>query len=226
MGEVIRKSASAIAILADLRTTLQNARQHGEAYRVHAEEKLAATLALGESVQAQLRAASQAAEPLVAAVDAENLAADKLLGRIADDLWNDVGRPRHDPALDILLPGGIAYYADGDVSEQPERMELFAGLLRSGIHPRLDAAKANAAADQISAAGAQLRSKVEAAAPARRQVTHLSRMQTAIARTGQIQLALLKRQYRADGMSEAEIHRVIPDRPQKSGADKDETPAS
>jgi hypothetical protein len=43
---------------------------------------------------------------------------------------------------------------------------------------------------------------------------------TAVAHSGQIALAHLKRLYRTEGFSEAEIHTVIPDRPRKKAAAK------
>ncbi len=41
----------------------------------------------------------------------------------------------------------------------------------------------------------------------------LQRAKTAIAHSAQIELANLKRMYKAQGFSEADIHSVIPDRP-------------
>jgi hypothetical protein len=43
----------------------------------------------------------------------------------------------------------------------------------------------------------------------------LDRAKTALAQSSQIGLSHLKRLYRAEGLSEAEIHTVIPDRPRK-----------
>jgi hypothetical protein len=44
-------------------------------------------------------------------------------------------------------------------------------------------------------------------------VTQLERVRTALGRVAQAELVNLKRMYKVDGMSEAEIHTIIPDRP-------------
>jgi len=46
-------------------------------------------------------------------------------------------------------------------------------------------------------------------------VQMFDRALTAVAHSGQIALSHLKRLYRTEGFSEAEIHTVIPDRPRK-----------
>src|SRR5690606_149496 len=129
MGEVIRRNAAALDILADCRTTMTNARARGGEWQAAAEARLGPGLTVAAGVEGRLTEARVAAAPAEAAVKVENEACDKLLGRISDDTWNIVGRPRSDPALDVLFPGGIAYYADGPVEAQPIRMNLLADLL-------------------------------------------------------------------------------------------------
>ncbi len=213
MGEVIRKGAAAADIFADVRTTLVKARAMGEPYAAAAEERLAPVVALIDGVIARESEAMAALGPLVADVEAKNDLADRVLGRVSDDVWNDVGRPQSDPALSILFPGGIAYYADGEVDVQPERMEILAELLESGVHPRVIPESARRYARTVREAAAPLRDAVEAARTPKTRVEVLGRVKTAVARAAQIELAGLKRRYRADGLGEVEIHTVIPDRP-------------
>lgn len=217
MGEVIRKTAAAVDILADLRTTLTNARARGGDWLTAAESRLGEVVALADGVEARLKTAETEAAPLAAALDVENASADKLLGRVSDDIWNMVGRPGADPVLDILFPGGFAFYADGSTEEQPDRMTLLAELLRAGIHPRLTAEKAEAFAVEIGQAATRLEERVAAARPARARVKLAQRMQTTLARHAQVALSRLKAQWKADGRTEAEIHAVIPDRPTRGG---------
>lgn len=224
MGEVIRKDAAASAVLSDLRTALSRARERGAPVQELAEERLAPVLALGDDVVRRLEEAERALVPLVAALAAEDEAADRLLGRTSDEVWNLVGRPAADPAFDLLFPSGIAYYAEGDVAEQPARMDLLAELLEGNIHPRVPAERARALAAEVRDAAARLRARVEAAGPARARAQQLTRIRTAIARSGATQLAALKRLLKAHGLSEAEVHRIIPDRPRAAG--RPETPPS
>jgi hypothetical protein len=213
MGEVIRRDAAVQDILDDGRTTLRQAVARGGDWQTAAEGRLGSVLALADAVAARKLDAVRALEPAQAALDAGNDEADALVARVSDDVWNLVGRPAHDAALDIVFPGGFTYYTEGDVNEQPDRMELLAGLLESRIHPRLDEAKARAFAAEIRESGTALRGKAEAARPLRTQLSLAARMETAVGRATQVALSGLKRTWKADGKSESEIHSVIPDRP-------------
>lgn len=213
MGETIRRNAAAESILADAKTALTNAQAKGGAWATHATDKLGSTLALAVTIAARLATARDLLVPLEAALAAQDELADKFLGRIADQIWNDVGRPGSDASLSILFPGGIAYYAEGDESTQPERMTLLAELLESDIHPRLAADAARAYATEVRGQAGALEEKVAAAAGPRRQVALLEKIEGALARVAHSNLSALKRAYKAEGFSETEIHTVIPDRP-------------
>jgi len=213
MGEVIRKSAAAVDISADVRRTLANARAKGGNWQSLAESKLGAVTPLLDTVESRLAAAEAELVPLVAAVHARDDEADRLLGRISDEIWNDVGRPASDPALSVLFPNGIAYYAEGVEAAQPGRMKLLAELLEANLHPRLSKEKAKVHADAIRASAKSLEEAVAAAAEPASRVDHLTRVRRALASNAQTELAALKRVYRAEHLSEADIHAVIPDRP-------------
>jgi hypothetical protein len=219
MGEVIRRQSSVDDIMADVTTTLDRAVARGGEWRELAEQRLGPVITLFNGVEVQLVAARATAAPLAAAVAAENERADDALGKVSDDVWNAVGRPASDPALAILFPGGISYYAEGDTQGQPDRMDVLAQLLTSRIHPKLAAEKAQAAAAEVTEAANSLRAAVDAhRAPAAR-LGALERVRTAVARSGQLELSHLKRLYRAASFSESDIHAVIPDRskPKKAG---------
>lgn len=213
MGEVIRKDAAVEDILTDARTTMTRATARGGDWRTAAEGRLGPILTLADAVRARLLDGRTALGPGAAALDVQNERADGLVGRISDDVWNLVGRPAQDPAFDIVFPGGITYYTEGEVEDQPERMELLAELLESGIHVRLDREKAAAFAAEIRTSATALREKVDATRPLRTRVSLAEKMQVSIGRVAATALAGLKRAWKADGKSEAEIHDVIPDRP-------------
>lgn len=225
MGEVVRKDAAVGTILEDVETTYTKALARGGDWQTEAEARLGPVRALAATVNARLKEAEAAAAPALAALDAGNDESDKLLGRIADDVWNDVGRPGQDPALDIIFPGGASYYAEGDTEEQPDRMALLAELLESGIHPRLEAAKATAYATEVRQSAARLEEKVDAARPLKVRVKLATKMRQAIARNGAIALRRLKAAWKADGRTEAEIHAIIPDRPTRKRRSTDADPA-
>lgn len=212
MGLIIRKTAATEDIIADLRVTLANARARGGPWAALAEAQIGSAVALIDSTEARLAQAQDQADPRVAALDAKHEEADRLLERIWDEIWNEVGRPAADPALATLFPGGVSYYADGDVDGKPDRMELLAALLESNAHPRLAPATAASLAKRIYATAATLRSAVNAARGPSARVGLLQRVRRAIAATALKALANLKRSYKIEGFSESDIHTVIPDR--------------
>ena len=213
MGEVIRRDAAAADILADANTTHTRAVARAGQWQTAAEARLGPVLTLSASVEARRTAAVNEYAPVRARLDAGNDVADNLVGRISDDIWNLLGRPGSDPALEILFPGGVGYYTDGDVTEQPGRMLLLAELLESGIHPRLDPARAHGFATELRASAAELQTHVDASQPIRLRVQLTEKMHFATAKAAHAALVNLKRAWKSDGQSEAEIHTVIPDRP-------------
>jgi len=225
LGSVIRKDAAVEDILADCKTTMANAQAKGGVWKDRAEERILPVLTLFQSVEGQLTFAEQVAVPLLAAVRVKDAEADAVLGKVSDDVWNLVGRPAADPALSVLFPGGIAYYADGDTGGQPDRMAVLAQLLVAGIHPKLPTDTAAAAAAEVTASAETLRTAVDAARQPAAKLAALQRIRTSMARVAQIELTNLKRAYKAAGYSEADIHEVIPDRPVKTAKAAPKAPA-
>lgn len=213
MGDVIRSSAAREDIFKDGRTSLTNARARGGNIQERAEIGLGPAITLVEATEQELATASAELATLKAALAAENDRADALLDRTYDDTWNDIGRPANDRFLTLMYPGGAGYYTDGDLPGQPTRMELLAKLYEKSIHPKLTSAQAQAYAQRIRQAAADLKGDIDAAAAPTANVMLLERTLTAMARVVQFELANLKRMYKIDGLSEAEIHVIIPDRP-------------
>ena len=220
MGEVIRKNAAAEDILADARTTLTQATARGGDWASTATARLGPVLDLAATVSSRLAEAKGESAPAEAALSVANDVSDRLIQRISDDVWNIVGRPASDAALDLIFPGGATTYTEGDTTEQPDRMTLLADLLESGIHPRLDRDKGQALALEVRNDAAALRIKAEAVRPLRVRIALATKMQQAIARAAQAALGALKRSWKADGKSEVEIHTVIPDRPRPASEEK------
>jgi hypothetical protein len=218
MGEVIRKGSAAPDVLADVATTLHNARAKGGVWASAAEEKLGAVEHLSGLVTSRLADADKALKPLTAALAVEDDRADDLIGAVSDDLWNAVGRPAADPVLSIIFPGGIAYYTEGRDDEQPDRMELLAEFLGAGLHPKLDRKAGTAHAKSVREAADAYRKRVDATRKPAARVKLLNAMQTAVGRYAHTELANLKRRYKSEGFSESDIHAVIPDRPRPSPA--------
>lgn len=222
MGEVIRPTAAANDIIADVRASYENAVAKGGTIKERAEQIVKPVLVMVDAVDGELEAARALAAPLVAEVKAKNADADAEIFHIYDDTWNVVGRPSVDRYLSLMYPGGASYYTDGDTAEQPVRMELLAKLYDRKLHPKLTAAQCTEYAGRVRDVAKDLKAAVDAAKEPAANVTLLERVWTALARTAQFELVNLKRAFKIDGMSEAEIHAIIPDRPSKKAAKKGE----
>jgi hypothetical protein len=212
MGEVIRRTGAVNDIIDDTRETYRRATARQGKWKELADERLAPVLAIIDNVGAQRKQAEEEAAPLIAALDAEDDRADRTIGKVSDDIWNAVGRPASDPALNILFPGGNSFYVDGDVNEQPDKMDLLIFLLQAGVHPKLSKATAETAVSELVPATAALRDVVNAARGPRTKVLLFERIFAAVARSAAIELANYKRLLKGHGFSEADIHAVIPDR--------------
>jgi hypothetical protein len=212
MGEPIRKTAARDDILRDFAQTNHNAIARGGVAADLAAQRLAPIVMIVDSLAAQVKAAELVVAPLVALLVAADRRADKTIGKVSDDIWNDVGRPASDAAFDLLFPGGNSFYVDGDVTEQPDRMDLLVELLLAKVHPKLSLAVAQTSIDTIATESVALRAAVDAARPARAKLQLLDKVLTAVARSAGIELANFKRVLKANGFSEAEAHTIIPDR--------------
>jgi hypothetical protein len=210
MGDVISKKAAADNIFTDVRETLTNATARGGRWQQFAAERLTTVVGFIDQIEARYAEVRTALAPLEAAVDAQDASADRLIGRLADEVWNAAGRPGADPSLAIIFPGGIGFYTAGPDAEQPERMDLLAELLETVTVPKVDRALLTTAAQEARATSAAYRTVVDAARVPRARARLLDRVRSALARSAQTELAHLKRLYKANGFSEAEIHSVIP----------------
>ncbi len=213
MGDLIRPSAGIKEIIKDVRTTLTNAIAKGGLVRERAEQGIGPVLAMIDATEAELEIGRAVLSPLQAAVRMENESADDAIDRVYDDTWNDVGRPANDRYLALMFPGGADYYTDGDTPGQPARMELLARLYDRKIHPKVEPDQSTAYAVRIREAAAALKADIDAAATPAANVALLERVLLALGRSAQFELASLKRTYKNDGMTEAAIHAIIPDRP-------------
>ncbi len=216
MGQIIRKDKATGGILLDASKTLTNATVRGGRWKTLAELRLAPAYALFTDIETQQKAAEDAHAPIAATMVALGVQANRKIGKVYDTIWNEVGRPGSDAALSVIFPEGAGYYTEGDTHEQPERMKILVTLLDAGIHPKLSKSIAEACALEIASEAATLEAAVTAGRQTGAKVKVLSRVRTALGKVVHAELTSLKRLYKAEGFSEAEIHAVIPDRPLKT----------
>jgi len=213
MGQVISASASADDIFADIETTYVRATARGGVWQTLATQRLGNVREVIGNVQSRLSTAQAEAAPLAATVAAQDQHADRLIGQVADTIWNAIDRPAFDPTYDVVFPGGIAHYTDGTNEGQPDRMALLGDLLEMNMITKLDPTLLASLVQQVRSETDAYRKVVEAAAKPMARVQQLQRARTAVAHAARMELGHLKRLYKAEGFSEADIHTVIPDRP-------------
>lgn len=220
MGDVIRTNAAVEDIFKDARSALTSATAKGGRTKELAELGLGPIVAMVDAIEAELKTAKELLAPLLAALNAENDKADATIDRIYDDTWNDVERPANDRYLALMYPGGAGYYTDGDTPGQPARMELLAKLYDRKLHPKLTAVQSSMFAVRVRDAASALKEDIDAAATPAANVALLDRVRTALGRIAQFEIANLKRSFKNEGMNEAAIHGIIPDRPAAKKAAK------
>jgi hypothetical protein len=218
MGDLVLKTAAAETIMGDVATTYSRAQARGGKWAELAEKMLGNQLKLAATLADQRRAADAELRPMLAALDAQDDHADKLIGQISDEVWNAIDRPAFDPTYDVVFPNGISYYTGGPDAEQPDRMDLLAQLIEMNMIKRLTPDQCKSFAQRVRDESAAYRKVLSQVAAPRARVQMFDRATTALAQSSQMALSHLKRLYRAEGFTEAEIHTVIPDRPRKKAS--------
>jgi hypothetical protein len=212
MGKVVPRTASTRRIKDAVTKALASARACGGAVQGIAEARLAepvAGLEDNEQKLADARAKDEAAHAALIARDEES---DLEIGAVCDEMWNAMGRPAQSVEYDLIVSGGTKIWTEGDPSQQPTVMAVLAASIRSTKHPKLVDCKESWAARIEQRAAAQ----AEAAAiagPAYARVTALSMQRRTLADRAQLALTRFKRDLKNLGMTEAQVHAIIPDTP-------------
>ena len=220
MGEIIRKSAAAEDIHADTASSFDNGVARGGDWKLEAERSLGHVVPLGKSLAEQMKVLVKTVEPLVLQVDLADEEADEVTHRIYDETFNLVGRPSNDPLLAVMYASGAGGLVGSDVEGQPTRMRLLAKMYEDRLHPKVPEARANAFATELRGSADALDQALQAVRAPKAELEQLEKAYRALARVAQVGLGRFKRRMKGLGMSEAEIHSVIPDRPRPVKKDK------
>lgn len=227
MGEVIQRGAARGKIIEDAKIAWTRAEERARATSDPASspwaqarpalEPLLATYERFEALEGEL---VQQLAVLAARRDAVNEKVDLRLRGQYDDFWNTLGRPGADFHLDVLYPEKAGTQADATFEDQPVDMEVLADLLDEGFHPRLPLDKSKAVAAAVRADAAELEAAVDAMRKPRGRLRQTRKVLGRLAQNVRQGLIRLKRGWLLAGLSEAQIHEVIPDRPRDYGVEK------
>jgi hypothetical protein len=130
-------------------------------------------------------------------------------------MWNAMGRPKQSIDYDLIVNGGKNVWTDGDPVKQPFLMAVLAKNILNSNHPKL-AAKKEEWAQRIEVKAA---AQAEAAKPTEAsyaRVTGLTMQRRTLADALQVGLVRFKRDLKNLGMTEAQVHEIIPDVPASS----------
>jgi len=223
MAKVVTRSASTSRIKDAVSKTLINARARGGEIQNLAESRLGESASALETNEVQLNWAHAKDDAQHAALMARDEESDLEFGAVCDEMWNAMGRPAQSVDYDIIVAGGKKVWTDGDPAKQPHLMAVLATNIRNTKHPKLVERKEAWATRIEQKAAAQ----AEAAAPtaaAYAQVTALTMQRRTLADTAQLALTRFKRDLKNLGMTEAQVHEIIPDAPTGNGASPVVTP--
>jgi hypothetical protein len=167
--------------------------------------------ALGDNEEQlkQVRTDDDAKHAALLARDEES---DLEIGSVCDEMWNAMGRPSQSVDYNLVVNGGKNVWTDGDPAKQPALMGVLAKNIRNSTHPKL-AAKKEEWAKRIEVKAA---AQAEAAKPTEAsyaQVLALTMQRRTLADALQVGLVRFKRDLKNLGMTEAQVHEIIPDTP-------------
>lgn len=209
MGNVVPRSAGPERIFEDFET----ARKRGAARPAVASIVAARLDPIASGVAtslADIEGARKKAEDLEVALMACDGASDLEIGAVLDEAWNAMGRVVSSVEYTMVAGSGKSQWTDGDPRKQHISMTILAGRLRQSDAPALQAGK-KSWAKRIEAKAAPQEQAAKALEQAEVQLTVVEGMARAVADLAQVSLVRLKRDLKNAGLTEAQIHEIIPD---------------
>lgn len=217
MGSPVARSASPDRIKDAASKTLTNARARGGDIQALAEARLAEPIAALESNEQQLSEARAQDDVAHAALLARDEESDLEIATVADEIWNAIGRPAQSIDYDLIFSGGKKTWTEGDPAKQPHLMGVLASNIRSTKHPKL-AERKEEWATRIEKRAATQTAAAATAEPIHAREIALTMQRRTFADLAHLALTRLKRDMKNLGMSEVQIHEIIPDVPGSGGA--------
>jgi len=222
MGELIAANADVDRVADHILTAHQNALGRGGDVSDLAKTRLGPS-AEGIEKAVLLRNAARKAEAAAwAIVMGQDDTADNVIGTVRDEMWNALGRPSQSPSMDEVFPGGIGTYTAGNPAGQPLLMQILHSRILAAGAPQWPDQKRLAWAASIEAARVPYEAAVAAHRPTEASVTIAEAGYRAAVRAGHTRLRAFKRDLKNLGLTETQIHEIIPD----AGADKKSSKAS
>jgi hypothetical protein len=217
MGQVITRKAGTDRILAVFAKTFTQASARGGDVQSIAVARLGGLQADVAEVEQQYNDARDVDEKANVALMARDAESDLEIGAVIDEIWNCMGRPAQSVDYELIVGGGRNDWTEGNPSRQPHLMNVLSANIRHTNHPKLQAKKEDWALRIDAKATAQAEAAKSADA-SEILVTTLSMRRRTLAFAAQVALTRLKRDFKNAGMTEAQVHEIIPDVPTSARA--------
>jgi hypothetical protein len=215
MGQVITRNAGTDRIINDISKTITNANARGGEVQSLTAARLSAIHSALLTIDQQWKQACANGDVLHANLMARDGESDLEIGAVIDEIWNTLGRPAQSADYDLIVGPGKKAWTDGDPAKQHHAMGVLAANIRNANNAKL-ADKKEAWAVRIEQKAAVQKQAAEPIDASDAQVTTLGMQRRTLTETGQVSLVRLKRDFKNLGMTEAQIHEIIPDNPTTS----------
>jgi hypothetical protein len=222
MGKVIPRSASPERIFTDFRAALKNGRKAGGEIKKVVEARLAPLEGGVSTAVSDIDTTTEAVDDLEGTLLAVDGGSDLEVGSVLDEVWNALGRPASSIEYTLVAGRGKGQWTDGDPREQPLLMAILGTRVRQSTAFALQEGKEGwARRIEEKAAAQQLVADTLKVAEAKHTVS--LGIGRAIADITQVALARLKRDLQNVGLTETQIHDILPDyepKPRKGAEEK------
>ena len=211
MGELIDATAKVDRIADHVRTSYQNGIARTGEIADATKARLEAPILAIEKQELLLKDAEKTASVSWVLVKAADGPADLTIGSVRDEMWNAMGRPHKCTPLEEVFPDGIGTYTEADPMDQPLLMEVLMARIIGASAPQWTEAKRIAWAATIDAVRVPYADAVTKHRPiAAAQVVAEAGYKAAV-KAGHTGMRCLKRDLKSLGLTEAQIHEIIPD---------------
>jgi hypothetical protein len=217
MGSVIARNAAASRIADDVLKTVTRADARGGDIQTLTQARFSVLYPALTAIEQQYEQACAANDLLYVTLMARDNESDLTIGAISDEVYNTLGRVSASVDYKLIFGSGKKAWTDGDPVQQPLLMKVLAANIRQTNNAKLIDRKEDWAARIEQKAAAQAKA-AEPLAAADAQVTTLKLQRRTLANAAQVALVRLKRDFKNIGMTEAQIHEIIPDSPAGSSA--------
>jgi len=211
MGEIINSSAHVDRIAEHVVQAYQKGVARGGDIADACKSRLETSVSAVELAKTANDAAHKAENASWGIVLAMDTNADITIGSTRDEMWNALGRPRQSPQMDEVFAGGVRIYTSGDPRNQPVLMHLLHARILAASAPQWPEQKRIAWAASIEAVRAPYESAVNDHRPIEAAAMVTEAAYRAAVRTAHARLKSLKRDLKSLGLTESQIHEIIPD---------------